>query len=353
MNDMRNVFCSSTIFAVLLWGSLLRGDIPSGPDLHRVFFADIRNGYALGTTSNTAIIFKTGDGGLSWQSVYKTKLPLYGMYFRSSGEGWVVGGAGTILCTSNGGKTWSTLASGTDEDLVAVTADSSGAIFVVGKRATVLKSTDSGETWIKRSVPAAVDLTNVASLPSGMLIVLGRDRLLTSWDSGASWTTHGPYKWDTLSGLAFANEKMGFLSSGLLFRTTDGGNTLTWLSVSRTRRVSQVRVTDAGTYLILGSAESGSTVHVPGERLPSQSTILKSTNMGKQWQPVFHLNDEQTHRAWLEDLFFIGEYGWAVGAEGTVIRTLDGGKRWQRSRVMDTSGAVADSAQYRTPARFH
>jgi len=319
---------------VLLCGSSIGSDLSEGLDLHRVFFADIHNGYVLGTTSDAAIILKTRDGGGSWQTIYKARVPLYGIYFRNSDEGWVVGASGTILYTSDGGKIWSTLKSGTSEDLLGVTADSSGALFIVGKQAVVLKSSDKGKDWTKLSVPATVDFTNVLSLPSGMLLVLGRDRLLASPDSGANWATHGPYKWNTLSGFAFANEKTGFLTSGLLFRTTDGGNTLTWLPLSRTQRVSQVRVTEGATYLILGAAASGSTVHFPGEKLPSRSTILKSTDMGEKWQPVFHLKDEQAHKAWLEDLFFIGDDGWAVGAEGTVVYTTDGGKNWKRSRAV-------------------
>jgi photosystem II stability/assembly factor-like uncharacterized protein len=66
---------------------------------------------------------------------------------------------------------------------------------------------------------------------------------------------------------------------------------------------------------------------------------MKSTNMGKEWQPVFQLNDEQTHKAWLEDLFFVGNHGWAVGAEGTVVRTTDGGKTWQESCVLGNDEA--------------
>lgn len=223
---MVKLFCVSAILSVLVCSSLVGRDTSSGPDLHTVFFADIQSGYSIGDTSDAAIILKTQDGGTSWKSVYQTKLALYGIYFRNANAGWVVGASGIILHTSNGGRSWNAEKGGTDEDLLAVTADSSGAIFIVGKRATVLKSLDNGETWRRCIVPAEVDLTNVMSLPSGELFVLGRDRLFTSTDSGSSWVTHGPYKWDTLSNLAFANEKVGLLSSGQVLRTTDGGSTL-------------------------------------------------------------------------------------------------------------------------------
>lgn len=324
----------SFMMLIALCGRALGSDKPEHPDLHRVFFADTHTGYTIGTTIDRAVIFKSEDGGGSWNGVYQTKLPLYGLYFRNVNEGWVVGGTGTVLYTADGGKTWNRLKSGTDSDLLAITADSSGSIFAIGKRGTVLKSA-AGGAWITCAVPTTVDLTNVTSLSSGLLLVLGRDRLFSSSDAGTTWITHGPYKWDTFSGLAFANEKQGFLTSGQLFRTTDGGDTLSWLSVSPSQRVNQVRITEAGTYLLIGSAETGSIVHIPGEKLPSHSTILKGTNTGKNWQPVFQLTDKQTHSAWLEDLFFIGEHGWAVGAEGTVVRTADGGRTWESKQVIN------------------
>jgi photosystem II stability/assembly factor-like uncharacterized protein len=340
---MVKLLCSF-MMTIALCGHLAGREVPEHPDLHRVFFADTHSGYAIGTTTDKAVVFKSEDGGANWNGVYQTKLPLYGLYFRSADEGWVVGGSGTILYTSNGGKTWNGAKSGTDADLLAITADSSGSVFVVGTRGTVLKSA-TGEAWRKCAIHATVDLTNVASLPSGLLLVLGRDRLFTSSDAGTTWITHGPYKWDTFSGLAFANEKLGFLISGQLFRTTDGGNTLSWLSVSPSEHVNQVRITDASTYLLVGSAESGSTVHVPGEKLPSHSSILKGTTTGKAWEPVFQLNDKESHSAWLEDLFFIGEHGWAVGAEGTVVHTADGGKTWEPSRVKYEEGLQSEQIQ--------
>lgn len=340
------------LWIVILVGVLLRApsagcDVCTEPSLSKVFFADVHTGYAIGTTSDTSIVFKTSDGGITWLGVYEAKLPLYGIYFRAPDQGWIVGGAGAILSTSNAGRTWEKLSSGADQDLLDITADSAGAMFVVGNRATLLTSPDGGHSWTRLSVPTTVDLTGVASLPSGMLLVLGRDRLLTSLDSGATWTTHGPYKWDTLSRLAFVDDSLGFLTSGLLFRTTDGGNTLTFLPLSETEHVGPVRVTESGTYVVLGSAETGGTVHIPGEALPSHSAILKTTDNGRTWDSVYELKDERTHKAFLTDLFFIGEHGWAVGAEGTVVFTEDAGKHWQQGHVKGCS----DSLNLRFPGK--
>ena len=67
----------ASVIVVVLYGSTLAGsDVLTELDLHRVFFADIRTGYALGTSAEAATILKTTDGGVSWKAVYQTKVPL-------------------------------------------------------------------------------------------------------------------------------------------------------------------------------------------------------------------------------------------------------------------------------------
>ena len=136
----------ASVIVVVLYGSTLAGsDVLTELDLHRVFFADIRTGYALGTSAEAATILKTTDGGVSWKAVYQTKIPLFGVQFRSPEQGWVVGGAGTILSTSDGGKTWKVAPSGTKDDLLAVTSDRSGEIFAVGKKGDSIEV--EGQQW--------------------------------------------------------------------------------------------------------------------------------------------------------------------------------------------------------------
>ena len=304
------------------------------PDLHKVFFLDVQHGYALGSLPEAEIVFKTSDGGKSWVAVYQRKPALIGIYFRNPDQGWIVGREGSILSTIDGGKTWSDLASGTDQDLLAIASNSDREIFVVGRRGTFLKSDRNGKTWFKQAVPTVVDLTDVALLPNGLLQVLGRDRLLTSADFGTTWITHGPYRWDTLFELAVVNEKTIFLNSSALLQTRDGGNTLHLVHLPSNEYVARVWVTDVKTeYVIVGRVTTGSTIHLSGEKLPSHSSILKTTDDGQTWRQLLHLQDKMTHSAWLKDIFFVGDHGWAVGDEGTIVYTEDAGKTWQRGRI--------------------
>jgi photosystem II stability/assembly factor-like uncharacterized protein len=303
------------------------------PDLYRVFFVDAHRGYALGRSSDSALVFHTTNGGVTWTKQYRAEENLYGIYFRNSAEGWIVGGKGTLLRTSDGGENWLKSENLTDHDLLAVTSDVLGEIIIVGKGGTVLKSRDNGKNWLTCSIPTTSDLVNLASLPSGLLLVLARNGLFASSDFGVTWKYHGPYKWTTLFAFSFLDSKDGFLSAGPLLRTTNGGETISPVSLPTRQPVTQILITGPSTVFVLASsAESGSVVQVPGENLPSSSIILESDDKGRTWSQVFRIEDKSSHRAFLADMFFLGRYGWAVGANGSVITTEDGGGQWQEIR---------------------
>ena len=71
-------------------------------DLNDVFFLDERRGWA---TGNNGTIVRTTDGGKTWtEENSRVKHRLERIYFRG-GEGWIVGFGGTILSYKNTGNT--------------------------------------------------------------------------------------------------------------------------------------------------------------------------------------------------------------------------------------------------------
>ena len=98
------------------------------------------------------------------------------------------------------------------------------------------------------------------------------------------------------------------LSSGVILRTTDGGQI--WINQASLPGVPlrSVCFTNAN----IGTA------------VGSDGTILRTTNGGIDWI-------EQTSGTlnWLSSVSFIDtNNGWAVGSGGTILRTTDGGSRW-------------------------
>lgn len=102
-------------------------------------------------------IIHTKDGGRSWQSqTTPTEEGLKSIAFADSQNGYAVGLNGTILHTTNGGETWDKQVSGTDNYLTRVVAASATEAWVIGDKSTVLHTKDAGEHWTKQDVPPRV-----------------------------------------------------------------------------------------------------------------------------------------------------------------------------------------------------
>jgi photosystem II stability/assembly factor-like uncharacterized protein len=134
-----------------------------------VQFVNPQEGWIVGQYET---ILHTGDGGNNWQRVHggepaaidfsKVKegeivdenfgaeeevYTLNSVYFLNNQLGWAAGEAGIILKTTNGGKTWEKLVSGTKNTLTDIEFNTQDFGFVVGLDSTILKTIDGGKTW--------------------------------------------------------------------------------------------------------------------------------------------------------------------------------------------------------------
>jgi photosystem II stability/assembly factor-like uncharacterized protein len=162
--------------------------------------------------------------------------------------------------------------------------------------------------------------------------------MFASDNEGATWQELSEPKWISLSQLGFFDDKYGLISGGVLARTSDGGKTITWVNLHTNDIAVALTIASGNTaFLVTGQAETGSTIRIAGDKLPSHSTILETEDRGSNWKQVFHLADAETHAAFLEDLFWYNrQFGWAVGGEGLMTMTKDGGKTWSVCRITAT-----------------
>lgn len=78
---------------------------------------------------------------------------LSALAFFDNSEGWIVGQSGTVLHTSDGGKTWTSVTSPTPADLVGVTATAESAAQVTTRDGSVFTTADGGATWNSAAHP--------------------------------------------------------------------------------------------------------------------------------------------------------------------------------------------------------
>lgn len=107
-------------------------------------------------------LMSTSDGGqTAWASAKLDGLIGLALHFIDRQRGLVVGKAGAIIQTTDGGRTWTPRASGTTEDLHAVRHVSESVVVAVGARGTVLTSRDGGTSWQRAALDTAFDWQRV------------------------------------------------------------------------------------------------------------------------------------------------------------------------------------------------
>lgn len=157
----------------------------------------------------------------------------------------------------------------------------------------------------------------------------GRGKILATTDGGASWTVQNAGVSHDLKDVFFISATHGWAvgTLGKIIATTDGGvtwrhQTATFVDSNGTRR--EVFVTlYAVTFL---NATTGIAVGDNG-------TIVRTTNGGATWQQVF--SDPDSADTLYDVSFANATTGWAVGSSSTVLRTTDGGQTWTPQTIPD------------------
>ncbi len=117
---------------------------------------------------------------------YARKHPLVALQ-KSAASRWRVGPHGLIEEQTPDGN-WQTRPSGVHEDLLDVAFPTPQAGWIVGRAGTVLRSTDGGSTWQRVAGPTSRDLVSVTAQSALSTQVTARDgSRYSTTDGGKSW----------------------------------------------------------------------------------------------------------------------------------------------------------------------
>lgn len=271
------------------------------------------------------------DSGRSWlkeqSGVYS---PLNAISFARNGKvGWVAGAGGTIIATSDGGESWRTQVSGNSTKLFDVHFDSAGNTgWAVGGLGTILSTTDGGDHWSVRRVAPYKDLNSVFFTTANETgwAVGDEGTILVTHNGGVSWQIQQSGTRAALNDLYFEEDgEHGWVAAqnGTVLATNDGGRSWTTQVVDKDRQLHSVTFAPGG----LHGWTVGDAVYV-------------TTNGGRSWS-VNYLVKHLLRGLWFDPLHRLG---WAVGDEGTIIHTADGGRVWVKQR--STTDASLTSVQF-------
>jgi photosystem II stability/assembly factor-like uncharacterized protein len=131
-------------------------------NLEAVHFIDGMNGIVVGRAWNgKGAICQTKDGGTTWSTIEWVDYDLNDVDFPTSQVGYVVGNAGLMLKSVDGGDTWTGLTSGVSDDLLGVSFPTVDTGYAVGRNGLILMTTDGGDTWTAESSGTTMTLNDV------------------------------------------------------------------------------------------------------------------------------------------------------------------------------------------------
>ncbi|MHC1777704.1 MAG: YCF48-related protein [Lentimicrobium sp.] len=288
-----------------------------------------------------ALVSMNGAMGQWFPQNSGTTNNLNSVYLTDVNTGYVVGDSGIILKSIDGGNSWAIQSSGTFANLFSVQFTDSLTGYAVGDSSIILKTIDGGDNWVNQSVGVSADFSSVSFPTADTGYVVGfywdwlnsdtlYNYILKTTNGGNLWTTSYLYKTTDdvgepyVKSVFFPDVNTGYAVGAIgsmmyypyLVKTIDGG--MNW--------TSQV-MWNFMYYGILSShflnIDTGYVVGYGGY------SSLKTINGGNDWTGLIS-NDFSTHYS----VYFIdSERGYLVGGEswsnGNIIEyTEDGGNVW-------------------------
>ena len=361
-NNLHDIFIGEvTGWIVGDWGTLLKttdggktftktdASVFGGKSLKGIHFVNENQGwivtYNTPTSSATdgypGYIYRTTDGGETWEAQFMTETALFDLHFIDEEIGWVVGDRRSVFATTDSGETWKFVTDGSNQ----LHKSSYGQPEYLGNEPLHtftlydLDFTDSQNGWI------VGDLGVILHTSSG-----GKGK----WKHQRGGPRFHNSADAVLLGVDFVSKQLGWVvgENGTILHTRNGG--VTWESQSSPSHllVDVCAVSSKEGYVvgdrgaILSTKDGGSVWNAQDSRttecfgaahfvspqkgwaVAEAGVVLHTTNGGSVWQ-----RQTSGTKQVLLAVFFVDEKnGWCVGSGGEIIHTDDGGKTWQRQQ---------------------
>jgi photosystem II stability/assembly factor-like uncharacterized protein len=235
-----------------------------------------------------------------------------------------------IVCSEDAGETWRRCSQGLEDPAVlalAQTVDSRGraVLFAGTETGRLYRSLDAGETWQELSswaglgVAAALAISPAFAQDQTLLVATAAGPF-RSQDGGASWesSTFGLVDLEVLCFAFdpdFANSETLWLgtANGGLYRSRNGG---------RSWRDAGVGLPDTAMQCLAVANRQDETLLLAGTE---EHGLFISADGGNGWQSLAALSDVSVNCLAIHS----GGQRWLAGSDAGILRSDDGGERWQ------------------------
>ncbi|MCX6165629.1 MAG: YCF48-related protein [Ignavibacteriae bacterium] len=255
-----------------------------------------------------------------WQSPAPQGNNLYKTTFINKNTGWMAGGYGTLLKTTNSGVNWIIVCTGSDKNFADVKFIDEYTGYTGGgnyeQSFYILKTTNGGINWITKFEGTQNDFEELFFINSNTGWFMGNKsgdvNVYRTTNGGANWTDLNYTSNIWLRSIVFINEKTGIIAgeSGYIAKTTNGG--FNWTTVANNRFGVIYSL-----YFLDNNTGYGSTIFA--------NNVIKTTNGGDNW---FDLTCPANISGLYDVKFFNQNTGIATGCGGAIIKTTNSGANW-------------------------
>jgi photosystem II stability/assembly factor-like uncharacterized protein len=237
---------------------------------------------------------------------------------------WVSGSYGTILFSSDGGATWEKQKSGIEKLLLGcITFVNHNEGWAAGVKGTIVHTTNGGSKWTVQPSATEYDIHDLFFLNTQKGWAVGEYGTVLHTDNGGKqWKKQKEHTDVFYNDVFFADNSTGWIVGeyGTILHTKDGG--LTWQPQECRDLADVVSDTDwerplpalYGAWFL--DKSRGWVVGLDG-------VILKTVDGGKIWNKVESGTDNP-----LYSIVIRGQKGWIVGNKGVYLMSDDGGDTW-------------------------
>jgi photosystem II stability/assembly factor-like uncharacterized protein len=290
---------------------------------------------------------------LADRTIYTTDR-FYDVQALSPDRAFVVGYSGKIVETTDGGRTWTGRPSGSDLALYSVRFVDDEVGWISGQDGLILHTTNGGKTWDKQESNAFFEEREVGKQPLFLFALHALDRdhawavgdrsILTSTsDGGKTWTARKvPMETDLSGGqslaaadpifydVRFRDPQHGWIVGefGKIMYTADGGET--WHEQERTL------LEDSNIFDLLDLPTMFG-MHVVDEKnlvaVGLEGHIARTADGGQRWT----YDEAELDYPLVDPLFRVVEFpdgaAWAAGAAGEVVHRASRAEPWRRAKL--------------------
>lgn len=284
--------------------------------LRAITFLSSHDAVAIG---ESGIILKTSDAGINWkkQQVSGNLLSIVSRgdhLIAVGGEAGYFWNKRVIFHSSDRGESWKSEVNESGPVLYGVSLGPNLAAVACGESGTLLQTTGQNSPWTKTKSPVKHLLAAVVHVEEAIMALGSFGIVVTSSDSGKSWTANFADKQKELYSISFFDSDHGVAvgEEGRILYTVDGG--MLW----------QLSKSDYKAFLFGVSMMSPvAAVAVGGEGL-----VLRTTNGGETWKAIVAGTDVYLHA-----VEFIDDHAGVAVGYSALMTTGDGGVTWERKPI--------------------